>query len=80
MTFSAPRRRDGILNTAFKADFKEESTLLCDLFFGSIGYRQYFPRLPMDKGLICTFLFLWQDKASMNELQYSGRGFRASDF
>jgi len=58
MTFSAPRGRNGILNTAFKADFKEQSALLRDLFFGSIGYRQFFPRLPMDKGLICTFVFL----------------------
>jgi hypothetical protein len=58
MTFSTPRGRDGILYTAFKADFKEQSPLLRDLFFGSIGYRQYFPPLPMDKGLICTFLFV----------------------
>jgi hypothetical protein len=58
MTFSAPRGRNGILYTTFKANFKEKSALLSDLFLGSIGYRQYFSRLPMDKSLICTFLFV----------------------
>jgi len=42
MTFSAPRGRNGILYTAFKANFKEKSALLSDLFLGSIGYRQIF--------------------------------------
>jgi hypothetical protein len=65
MTFSAPCGRDGILYTAFKADFKEKSALLRYLFLGSIRNRQYFPRLPMDKTLICTFLFVSQVKASI---------------
>jgi len=58
MTFSAPRGRNGILYTTFKANFKEKSALLSDLFLGSISYRQYFSRLSMDKSLICTFLFV----------------------
>jgi len=41
-TFSAPHGRYGILYTAFKANFKEKSALLGDLFFRSIGYRQIF--------------------------------------
>jgi hypothetical protein len=49
MTFSAPGGRNGILYTAFKANFKEKSALLRDLFLGSIGYRQIFLVYPWTK-------------------------------
>jgi hypothetical protein len=65
MTFSAPCGRDGIFYTTFKADFKEQSALLRYLFLGCVCIWQYFSRLPMDKTLICTFLFVWQAKASI---------------